>query len=82
MVLTKLKDLSIPFYSSRYYGHMNWEMTIPSIVGNFATMLYNPNNCAFEGGPFTTLLEIEVMKEFAIVFDYPKFLTFKNEGSK
>lgn len=23
-VLTKLRDLSSPFYSSRYYGHMNW----------------------------------------------------------
>jgi hypothetical protein len=56
MVLTKLKDLSIPFYSTRYFGHMNWEMTIPSLVGSFATMLYNPNNCAFEASPFTTLL--------------------------
>lgn len=83
MVLTQMKDLTPPFFSSRYFGHMIWETTIPSIVGNFATMLYNPNNCAFEASPFTTLLEIEVMKEFALVFDYPKFLTFNNtEGQK
>ena len=35
---------------------MNWDVTIPAILGNFATMLYNPNNCAFEGGPYTTQL--------------------------
>ena len=55
-VLTKMKDLSPPFFSSRYYGHMTWETTIPSIVGKFATILYNPNNCAFEASPYTTLL--------------------------
>ncbi len=58
VVLTKMKELTPPFFSSRYFGHMIWETTIPGIVGNFATLLYNPNNCAFEGGPFTTLLEI------------------------
>ena len=55
-VLTKLKDLNLPFFSARYFGHMNSETTIPALVGNFATMLYNPNNCAFEGGPITTVL--------------------------
>lgn len=55
-LLTKLKDLAPPFFSTRYFGHMNWETTIPAIIGNFATMLYNPNNCAFEGGPLTTIL--------------------------
>lgn len=76
MVLTKMKDLTPPFFSSRYFGHMIWETTIPSLVGNFATMLYNPNNCAFEASPFTTLLEIEVLKEFAKMFGYPSMLTF------
>jgi hypothetical protein len=56
MVLTKMKDLTPPFFSSRYFGHMIWETTIPSIVGNFATLLYNPNNCAYEASPFTTIL--------------------------
>ena len=51
---------------------MNWETTIPSILGNFAAMLYNPNNCSFEGGPFTLQLEIECMVEFAKMFDYPE----------
>ena len=72
-----MKDLTPPFFSSRYFGHMIWETTIPSIVGHFATVLYNPNNCAFEASPLTTILEIEVMKEFAIMFGYPKFLEFQ-----
>lgn len=75
-VLTKMKDLTPPFFGSRYFGHMIWETTIPSIVGNFATLLYNPNNCAYEASPYTTLLEIEVMKEFAKMFSYPPFLGF------
>ena len=55
-VLTKMKDLTPPFFSSGYYGHMIWETTIPGIVGTFATLLYNPNNCAYEESPYTTLL--------------------------
>lgn len=58
---------------------MIWETTIPSIVGNFATLLYNPNNCAFEASPYTTLLEISVMKEFAAMFNYPALLSETNE---
>ena len=37
-------------------------------------MLYNQNNCAFEGAPYTTLLEIEALKHFANVFSYPTML--------
>jgi hypothetical protein len=29
-------------FSMRYQGHMVWELTLPSILGYFATMLYNP----------------------------------------
>jgi hypothetical protein len=58
IVLSKMKDLTPPFFGSRYFGHMIWETTIPGIVGNFATLLYNPNNFSYEGSPYTTLLEI------------------------
>lgn len=49
---------SVPFFSMRYQGHMNWDLTIPGVLGYFAAMLYNPNNVAFEGSTATTLLEI------------------------
>ena len=42
----------------RYQGHMNWDLTIPGMLGYFAAMLYNPNNVAFEGSTATTILEI------------------------
>lgn len=48
---------SVPFFSMRYQGHMNWETTLPGILGYFAAMLYNPNNVAFEGSTATTILE-------------------------
>jgi hypothetical protein len=39
---------------------MNWDLTLPGILGYFSAMLYNPNNVAFEGSTATTLLEILV----------------------
>ncbi|GAB1542506.1 pyridoxal-dependent decarboxylase [Scytonema sp. NUACC21] len=56
-ILLAFLKKSVPFFSTRYQGHMNWDLTIPSIVGYFAAMLYNPNNVAFEGSTATTLLE-------------------------
>jgi glutamate/tyrosine decarboxylase-like PLP-dependent enzyme len=58
-LLAQLKE-SVPFYSMRYQGHMNWETTLPAIVGYFAAMLYNQNNVAVEASPVTTKLEMEV----------------------
>jgi hypothetical protein len=58
-LLAFLKN-SVPFFSMRYQGHMNWDLTIPGMLGYFATMLYNPNNVAFEGSTATTFLELLV----------------------
>lgn len=51
---------SVPFFSMRYQGHMNWDLTIPGMLGYFSAMLYNPNNVAFEGSTATTFLELLV----------------------
>ncbi len=61
---------SVPFFSMRYQGHMNWDMTMPSILGYFAAMLYNPNNVAFEGSSATTLLEILVGDDLCRMLGY------------
>jgi glutamate/tyrosine decarboxylase-like PLP-dependent enzyme len=61
---------SVPFFSMRYQGHMNWDLTIPGILGYFATMLYNPNNVAFEGSTATTLLEILVGDDLCQMLGY------------
>ncbi len=52
-----LNKYSLPFYSMRYQGHMNWDTTLPSIIGYFTAMLDNPNNVSIQGSTATTLLE-------------------------
>ncbi|HLO85859.1 MAG TPA: pyridoxal-dependent decarboxylase [Nostocaceae cyanobacterium] len=61
---------SSPFFSVRYQGHMNWDITMPAILGYFATMLYNPNNVAFEASPATTILELLVGDDLCKMLGY------------
>ena len=61
---------SVPFFSMRYQGHMNWEVTIPGILGYFAAMLHNPNNVAFEGSTATTILEVLVGDDLCRMLGY------------
>ena len=61
---------SVPFFSMRYQGHMNWDLTMPSVVGYFAAMLYNPNNVAFEASTATTYLEIIVGNDLCQMLGY------------
>ncbi|WP_143594068.1 pyridoxal-dependent decarboxylase [Synechococcus sp. BO 8801] len=61
---------SVPFFSMRYQGHMNWDLTLPGIAGYFAAMLYNPNNVAFEGSTATTVLEILVGDDLCRMLGY------------
>jgi hypothetical protein len=69
MLLSFLKK-SVPFFSMRYQGHMNWELTLPGILGYFAAMLYNPNNVAFEGSTATTILEMLVGDDICRLLGY------------
>ena len=68
-LLAELKR-DVPFFSGRYKGHMIGEQTIASQIGYFATMLYNPNNIAFEISPVTTRLELEVAEQLARMIGY------------
>lgn len=63
-LLGELKS-DIPFYSPRYLGHMTADLSLPAVVGYFATMLYDPNNVSWEASPITTLLELEVGRSLA-----------------
>lgn len=54
---------SVPFFSYRYQAHMNWDLTMPGMLGYFAAMLYNQNNVALEASPVTAQLEQEVGKD-------------------
>lgn len=66
----KLRKSSMPWFSPRYLGHMNTDVLMPAVIGYIATILYNPNNCAYEGAPATTSLEIEVGKQLAGMMGY------------
>jgi tyrosine decarboxylase len=61
---------STPWFSPRYLGHMNADTLIAANLGYMLTLLYNPNNCAFEGSPATTALEIEVGRQLATLMGY------------
>ena len=66
----KLKANSMPWFSPRYLGHMNSDILMSATLGYMATILYNPNNCAYEGSPATTALEIEVGRQLAGLLGY------------
>jgi glutamate/tyrosine decarboxylase-like PLP-dependent enzyme len=60
----------VPFFSPRYIGHMTSDLTMASLIGYFATMLYNPNNVAAEASPVTTRMELEVADQLARMIGY------------
>jgi glutamate/tyrosine decarboxylase-like PLP-dependent enzyme len=68
-ILNNLKA-DYPFYSPRYLAHMLSEQTMPSMLGYFAGMLYNPNNVTDEAAPVTVRLELEVGKMVAEMLGY------------
>jgi len=68
-ILNSLKA-DYPFYSPRYIAHMTSEQTIPSILGYFAGMLYNPNNVTDEAAPVTVRLELEVGRMVSAMLGY------------
>jgi glutamate/tyrosine decarboxylase-like PLP-dependent enzyme len=68
--LLGLLKSDIPFYSPRYMGHMISDVSLPALIGYFATMLYNPNNVSWEASPVTTILEIEAARELACMFGF------------
>ncbi len=67
---SKLKASSEPWFSPRYLGQMNSDVLMCAVLGYMATILYNPNNCAYEGAPATTPMEIEVGKQLAKMMGY------------
>lgn len=68
-LLEKLQ-LSAPFSSMRYQGHMLWDQALPGTIGLFAGLLYNQNNVAAEASPVTTRLEIEAGNDLCRMLGY------------
>ncbi len=59
-----------PFYSPRYMAHMMSDQTIPSVLGYFAGLLYNPNNVTPEAAPVTERWEFEVGRDLLDMVGY------------
>ncbi|MDJ0796436.1 MAG: pyridoxal-dependent decarboxylase [Calothrix sp. MO_167.B12] len=68
-MLAELKK-SAPFFSMRYQGHMNWDQTLPGMIGYVAAMLYNQNNVALEASPVTTIFEVEAARDLCRMLGY------------
>ena len=54
---------------SRYWGHMNSETLMPSLLAYNFAMLWNGNNVAYESSR-TSQMEEEVGHEFAHLMSY------------
>jgi tyrosine decarboxylase len=59
-----------PFYSPRYLAHMMSDQTIPSVLGYFAGLLYNPNNVTPEAAPVTERWEFDVGRDILEMVGY------------
>ena len=66
----RLQIESMPWFSPRYLGHMNADTLIAANLAFMLTLLYNPNNCAYEGSPATTAMEIEVGRQLAAMLGF------------
>lgn len=55
------------------------DLTVPSLLGYFMTMIYNPNNVALEVSPITTVAEMEVGEQMCDMFGFSNHPKSKNE---
>lgn len=68
-----LRTNSLPWHSAgRFWGHMNSETLMPSILAYSFAMLWNGNNVAYESSPGTSQMEEEVGMDFAKLFSFDK----------
>ena len=74
-LLGELKQ-DIPFFSPRYIAHMTPDISVPSIIGYYAGLLYHSNNVTVEASPVTLKYEVEVGKEFARLFGFDEKKSF------
>ncbi|KAL8847899.1 MAG: hypothetical protein Q9221_007075 [Calogaya cf. arnoldii] len=65
-----LSKHSVPWWSPRYAAHMCMDMSMPSLLGYFMTMLYNPNNVSIEASPLTMIAEIEAGQQICEMLGY------------
>lgn len=60
-----------PFFHPRYAGQMLKPPHPAAVIGYAAAMLINPNNHALDGGPPTSTMEKEIVRELTAMFGFP-----------
>lgn len=66
-----LRSRSLPWHSAgRFWGHMNSETLMPSILAYTFAMLWNGNNVAYESSPGTSEMEEDVGNQLAKLMSY------------
>ncbi|MFV0559296.1 MAG: tyrosine decarboxylase [Enterococcus sp.] len=69
-VSERMRAGSIPWHSAgRYWGQMNSETLMPSLLAYNFAMLWNPNNVALESSMATSQMEAEVGEDLANLFN-------------
>jgi glutamate/tyrosine decarboxylase-like PLP-dependent enzyme len=68
-LLAKLRR-SLPFHSPRYVAHQQSELSLPSLLGSVAGLLYNANNVTSESGNVTLELELEATSRLLEMLGY------------
>ncbi|EPA0826368.1 tyrosine decarboxylase [Enterococcus hirae] len=70
-ISARMRTHSVPWHTAgRYWGHMNSETLMPSLLAYNFAMLWNGNNVAYESSPATSQMEEEVGLEFARLMGY------------
>lgn len=67
---SRLKASATPWFSTRYLGHMNSDTLMVSNLAEIATLLYNPNNVAYEASVATSQMEHEVGRDLCTLYGY------------
>ncbi|BDZ67234.1 pyridoxal phosphate-dependent decarboxylase family protein [Methanobacterium ferruginis] len=67
---SRLKTSSDPWFSLRYLGHMNSDTLMVANLAYMATILYNPNNVAYESSVATSQMELEAGMDMATMLGY------------
>lgn len=68
-LLAELK-MDVPFFSPRYVAHMTGDISLPSLIGYYAGLVFNSNNVSSEASPVTLKYELEVGRQFARLFGF------------
>lgn len=68
--LTELMAGEVPKYTPRYIGHMVSELSVPALLGHFATLLHNPNNTSRDVARVSGRVEDEAIAMLAGMVGY------------